>query len=351
MGRIPMTMALRYIQRQGVYHYFRFPGMKNVRIDGLPGSPEYLAHYERLLVHVRPMPVIEPPPAPVEYLPGSIGWVIKQFMVDKKFTRKAAGTQGTYRRVLDLIKREIGGCDIADMRRSHVKRLTADIAANHGDSVADMAMTLTSRLWKFARDLPDCEISDDAMNPVNDIERRYQVEKPHLPWPAHVLAKFLDGADARLRLAVVLLVEVGQRGGDACAMRWDDIDGKNVLHIVQQKRGAVVAFPIDTCPILRDTLAAAPRTGDRIIGIEANSVSKKITKRLRKIGHGDRYTMHGLRVTAATIAAQAGATNPELLAKFGWANSKQADHYTRNADKAKLVENLQQKIRAAKEAA
>lgn len=39
---------------------------------------------------------------------------------------------------------------------------------------------------------------------------------------------------------------------------------------------------------------------------------------------------------AATLAANGGATAHELMSQFGWANSKQAEVYTRGADRARL---------------
>jgi hypothetical protein len=45
---------LKYVQRQGSYHYFRHPRSKPVRLNGKPGSTEYLDHYRRLLESTQP---------------------------------------------------------------------------------------------------------------------------------------------------------------------------------------------------------------------------------------------------------------------------------------------------------
>ncbi|WP_162709695.1 hypothetical protein [Rhizobium miluonense] len=39
---------------------------------------------------------------------------------------------------------------------------------------------------------------------------------------------------------------------------------------------------------------------------------------------------------AATMAASGGATAYELMSQFGWTNSKQAEVYTKGADRARL---------------
>jgi integrase len=337
-----MTIALKYVQRQANYHYFRFPGAKRVRLEGMPGSPEYMAQYELLLASTRPVDKPAIVPARIGFLPSSVGWVIERFLASKKFTGKAAGTQVAYRRVLDLIKREIGGCDIADMRRSHVKRMTADIAAAHTASVADMALRLTSALWKFARDLPDCKIDDDTANPARDIEARYQVEQEHLPWPASVQHKFLDGAPADMRLAFALALYTGQRRGDICKMKWADIDAKGVLHVTQEKTGAHV--PMRLHRELVKILATTPRKGEYILTSRSGkrcpiALTHAIQRRLRAVGCGDQYALHGLRKTAATMLAEAGATETELMRVFGWATSKQATYYTRKASARTIVDN------------
>jgi hypothetical protein len=45
---------LKYVQRQGRYHYFRHPCGEHARLNGTPGSREYLYHYLRLLQSTPP---------------------------------------------------------------------------------------------------------------------------------------------------------------------------------------------------------------------------------------------------------------------------------------------------------
>ena len=46
---------------------------------------------------------------------------------------------------------------------------------------------------------------------------------------------------------------------------------------------------------------------------------------------------HGVRKIAATRAADAGATEAELMAIFGWTDPKMAAHYTRTANRKRLA--------------
>ena len=59
----------------------------------------------------------------------------------------------------------------------------------------------------------------------------------------------------------------------------------------------------------------------------------------------DGMASHGLRKVAASRAAEAGATDSELNAMFGWTEgSKEAALYTRKASRAKLARSGRAKI-------
>ena len=55
---------------------------------------------------------------------------------------------------------------------------------------------------------------------------------------------------------------------------------------------------------------------------------------------------HGLRKAAATRAAENGATAHELMAIFGWVDIKEAEIYTRAADRKRLAAQAMSKLEA-----
>jgi integrase len=55
---------------------------------------------------------------------------------------------------------------------------------------------------------------------------------------------------------------------------------------------------------------------------------------------------HGLRKAAATRAAEKGATAHQLMAIFGWVDIKEAEIYTRAADRKRLAEQAMSKLEA-----
>ena len=53
---------------------------------------------------------------------------------------------------------------------------------------------------------------------------------------------------------------------------------------------------------------------------------------------------HGVRKIAATRAADAGATEAELMAIFGWTDPKMAALYTRTANRKRLADQAMEKL-------
>lgn len=56
--------------------------------------------------------------------------------------------------------------------------------------------------------------------------------------------------------------------------------------------------------------------------------------------------LHGLRKSRATLLAEDGLTTSELMALFARTTAKEAERYTRAAERKKLAQNAARKIRA-----
>jgi integrase len=54
--------------------------------------------------------------------------------------------------------------------------------------------------------------------------------------------------------------------------------------------------------------------------------------------HLPECSSHGLRKASATILAEAGATEHQLMAIFGWSDSKMAQHYTKAAQSKRIID-------------
>ena len=150
----------------------------------------------------------------------------------------------------------------------------------------------------------------------------------------------------RQRVWLDVLVYTGLRRGDAVRFGCQHIrNGVGTMRT--EKNDTEVTLPI--LPVLEATLKAGP-CGDLtfIAGENGRPLTKKsfgnlFRKACRAAGL-QRRSAHGLRKTAATRAANAGATVPELEAIFGWSGGRMASHYTRSADRRRLAERAMHKL-------
>jgi hypothetical protein len=74
-----------------------------------------------------------------------------------------------------------------------------------------------------------------------------------------------------------------------------------------------------------------------------------INASIRKAGIEDR-TAHGIRSGMATIAADNGATEHQLMAMFGWLSEGEAMRYTQAADRKRLADSGSQLVKLERSA-
>jgi len=170
-----------------------------------------------------------------------------------------------------------------------------------------------------------------------------------IPWTEdHVAAyevRWPIGTRQRVWLDVLLYT--GLRRGDAVRLGRQHIrDG--VATIKTEKSGFTVEVSLPILPVLQAILDAGP-CGDLTFIAGANS------RPLTKESFGNEFkaackaagvpgSAHGVRKIAATRAANAGATEAELDALFGWKDRKMAAHYTQSANRRRLAAQAIEKL-------
>lgn len=142
------------------------------------------------------------------------------------------------------------------------------------------------------------------------------------------------------RLAVELLLHSGLRRSDIVVAGRQHLRGNIFsMQTKKTKKPITVEFP--------DTLLAvikATETGDLHFlswGKDRKPYTVKgfqgwFRKQCDEAGIFKELSAHGVRKLAATLAADGGAGAHELMAQFGWTNLKQAEIYTRGADRKAL---------------
>lgn len=155
----------------------------------------------------------------------------------------------------------------------------------------------------------------------------------------------------RSRLALDLLLYTGVRRSDVVRLgRQMERDGWLNFTEAKGRSRKVKNRSIPILEPLKDSLVATPSQHLTYLvtafgkPFTPNGFGNWFRECCREAGLPPRCTAHGLRKAGATIAAENGATEHELMAIFGWASPKQAALYTRAADRKRLAGSAMHKL-------
>lgn len=271
--------------------------------------------------------------------PRTLAWLVARYMESADWKELSAGTRRQRSNIFHtMLKKKDGSATNA--AKTRFKDITDDSIRNgledrRGTPVqANNYLKAVAGLFKWAKKDNHVEI-----NPTVDVDR-LKVKSDGFPaW---------DESDARLfcakwaigtpqRLALELAMHTGLRRSDLCRVGRQHLRGHE-LSIRTEKTGAVITVELPQRVI---DIIDATKTGDM------HFLVTSFGKPFSTAGFGNWFgeaareagiekNTHGVRKFAATTAANGGATAHELMSQFGWANSKQAEVYTKGADRVRL---------------
>jgi integrase len=219
---------------------------------------------------------------------------------------------------------------LRDRKKAYPEAANIRLKALRGLFNWAMENTATSITKNPAREVAKLKVREDGYHAWTDAERK-QFEDRH-------------PIGTKARLAYALLFHTGQRRSDIVRFGRQHVhNGK--LRFTQQKNRArkPISLELPLLPELQHVLDASP------LG-ELTFLVTEHGKPFATAGFGNWFrercneaglshcTAHGLRKAAATVAAENGATAHELMAIFGWLSLKEAERYTRAAERTKLAE-------------
>jgi integrase len=296
-----------------------------VRIHGVYGSPEFMAEYHAAVAHMPP--------------------------------KARCAASGTLRALIDAYRQSAPWAALAPETRRQREALFVQIIAKAGDEPAEALTSATIRrsmdarretpeqanhLLKVLRALFAWAVPDFVpVNPTTGIKLIRTKSAGHAPWTAADVEAFRARwpIGTRERLAFDVLLYTGLRRGDAVRLGRQHVkDG--IAMIRTEKTGAEVTLPmvppliesIEACGVPALTFIHRPdggpynkaAFGNWFRGIcDAAGIRGKAA--------------HGLRKADATATAEGGASERELMARYGWASSKEASRYTASRDKKRLA--------------
>lgn len=320
-----------YLSRHGKrMWFFRAGRQPRVRLPDEYGSPEFMAAYrEALAAHLAG-----------EKKPGrTLGWLIQQYRISPAYTTLAPETMKQFRYQLDRMAERARKAPLDEITQASIAAGRDARAEKPTD--ANKYLKCSSALYRFAVDRRLMK-----SNPAQVVAKLKTKGQGFHTWTEDEAAAFEARwpIGTRERLAFDLLIYTGVRRSDVVRLGRQNTRQGEITITTEKSRnsGRPVEVTITILPPLAVSIAAAP-TGDMtyLVTMKRTAFPKTSFGNWFKkacVAAGVPGSSHGLRKLAAVRMAEAGASEAELNAVFGWANgSDEARIYIEKASRAKLA--------------
>lgn len=349
---VQLHVRLRFVVQDVDRHgnrrtYLRQKGKPKIRLHAEPGSDAFLEEY-RSALEASPKPTNQP----VAAAAGSFRWLCERYYRSAEFMRLDERTRYVRRGLLDKLCEWNGSGQkrFARMEPRHVREIRDTKAATPG--AANGILKALRQLFAWAN-----EVDIATINPAREVSYLPTSADGFHTWTVEEVQAFEDAhpVGSKARLAMALLLYTGVRRSDVVllgrSMERLNADGKEVLHFTETKgrnskvRGRAIAPKHRVLPLLPELRAIL---NSSTLGATTYLVTE-FNKPFTGNGFGNRFrkwcdeaglahcSAHGLRKAGATIAAEGGATEHELMAIYGWESPKQAALYTRKVNRHRLA--------------
>jgi integrase len=325
----------RQLSRHGkTIWYVRIGKGPRIRIRRAFGTLEFDAEYRAALDGLV-APRVQTKDTTQTATTGTLAWLIKRYRETGAWTNLSLATRRQRENILKPVLESAGRKPITNIIKATIVAGRDRRAKETPFQARHFLDTMRGLFrWAIEADLvkvdptagvadPSFPTSDGFPSWTEDDVAAYQKR-----WPI----------GTRQRVWFDVLLFTGLRRGDAIRLGRQHVrDG--IATIKTEKTGTEVSLPI--LPALAKTIAAGP-CGDLAFITSANgkpftkeSFGNSFTEACRKAGITK--SAHGIRKLAATRAANAGATEAQLKAIFGWTNSKMPTLYTKGANNRRLA--------------
>ena len=286
-------------------HHYAWRG--GPRIDAEPGTPEFLAEWQRLTAERD---------SPRRYA-GTLQQVINDYQRATAFTALRPLTQTDYARRIRKIEAAFGDMPlraVEDPRARGEFLDWRDRLAAKGKREADYCLTILARILSWAVDRRALRV-----NHAERPGRLYSGSRAAVVWSDGQVDALMARAPAQVRLPFLIALWTGQRQGDVLRLTWTAYDGQ-AIRLRQGKTGRHLRIPV--AAELRGVLDAEKR---RAVTICATSRGRPWTgdgfrasfDKAKRTAGIEGVTFHDLRGTAVARLAAAGATVPEIATITG----------------------------------
>lgn len=339
--RVPFRYCSRDVDRHGNERiYIRLPNMPKYRMksayldDKGSVTQAFTEEYHRVLTGDRGEKRV--PPSRLE--PGSVRWLVETYYQSKTFQSQSSSTQRDKISVLNRYCSNVGELPFKKIRKS-------DIEASQMKRVGTPGAA--DKLVKYLKALFNWAISAElaTFNPANGVTKIHKSPGFHT-WSEAELARYRAAypLGSTARLAMELMLNLGVRRSDLVKLGWRNLINGRIEFTPEKGSGKysqLLSLPITD--ELREALDAIMHDKPSFLITEygkafsGNGFGNKMRQWCNDVNLPE-CSSHGLRKASATILAEAGATEHQLMAIFGWSDSKMAQHYTKAAQSRRIID-------------
>jgi integrase len=320
--------------------YLRIPGRNKVSLPGMAWSAEFMTVYAAHMGSAQSAP---------RAAAGTHtwAWLCRKYFASAELRMLAPRTQLIRRRILERTFDEPirpGAQDFfRDMPLSEMGPAAIRVLRDRCAEKPDVANERLKAIRQVFVSAIAAELVE--LNPSREVPYFKRRSDGFYTWTLDDVSIFekRHGPGTKARRALYLLLYGGPRRSDVVTLGRQMVTA-GVLKFQPLKTkastGTVVEVPV--LPILREELERMP--AGRMLFLEtsygkpftANGFGNWFKKRCEEAGLSH-CSAHGLRKAGATRAAENGATAYQLMAMYGWASVKQAEVYTRKAQRKILA--------------
>jgi integrase len=329
MTKIRLPFIHEYTDRHGkLRRYVRRPGFKQIRLNGIPGSPEFMATYENAIAGQAERKSI----GAGRTRPGTVNAAIVGYYNSVAFRTLAPNTQGLRRRILERFRVEHGEKRIALLPREVIVRL-----------LGRMPRFAAQNWLKAIRGLLEFAVAEGfrADNPAQGIKLPTPKSDGFHTWTEEEIEQFdrHHPQGSRARLALAILLYTAQRRADVVRMGRQHVR-QGILSVRQNKTGAALEIPIHRK--LKRVLDSVP--GDNLTFLVTaqgqpftpQGFGNWFSEQCKAAGLPAHCAAHGLRKAACRRLAEAGCSVHQIAAISGHRSLKEIERNTRAVDQARL---------------
>jgi integrase len=342
----------RGVSRHGKPYWFvqMKRGAPKIRIREVYGSPEFDAAYQAAIASA---PKVKEPQ--IKANKGTLEWAWLLYKQSGSWQSKSKATQRQRENIMKHVLASAGSVAISDINDAAVQD-GVDRRAN----TPSQAKNFAQMMRQFFKWLVKNKIV--AKNPCDGLELPKRPKTGGFKeWTEDDIVKYETRwpIGTRERVMLDVYAYTGLRRGDAARVgkqhisrqivqELDERTGemmeviKETITIATEKSQGQTVVHLPLLDVLKRTLDAGP-TGDLSFNVTKRgtpwakeSLGNTFKDACVAAGVLDK-SAHGLRKAAATRAADNGATTHELMAIFGWIDIKEAEIYTRNANRKRLA--------------